>query len=79
MHQENTSENLEVKADEEARRLFERILYYSDPGLLEIDTRGVDYWQEERFCQMVEAELRRKGEEIQRNGKYFTSSKYCKK
>lgn len=79
MYQEKTSACLEAEADEEARRLFEIISYYSDPGLLEIDTRGVDYWQEERFCKMVEDELRRKGEKIQRNGRYLKSSKYCKK
>lgn len=79
MYQEKTYTCLEAEADEEARRLFEIISYYSDPGMMEIDTRGVGYWQEEQFCQMVEAELLKRGERIRRNGRYFTSARYQKK
>lgn len=76
MYEEMTHEQLENVADEETQRLFEKLQYYSNPGMMEIDTRNVNYWQEEFFCRMVEAKLLQKGEPINRKGRYFKSKRY---
>lgn len=62
---------LEVLADEEARRLYEVEFSHHNPYTREIETSGIPYPQEEEFCQLVEQELLRKGEKIHRNGRYF--------
>lgn len=79
MFEELSTMELEAEASEEARRLYEEEFHYYNPYTREIDTSGISSQQEERFCQMVEDELRRKGEKIHRNGRYFKIARYQKK
>ncbi|MCI9087634.1 MAG: hypothetical protein HFJ32_03660 [Clostridia bacterium] len=79
MLDELSTMELEVEASEEARRLYEREFHYNNPYSREIETNGIPYSQEEQFCQMVEDELRLKGEKIHRNGRYFKIDRYQKK
>lgn len=69
---------LEAEASEEARRLYEREFSFFNPYTREIETEGISHSKEEAFCQMVEDELRRRGEKILRNGRYFKISRYQK-
>lgn len=79
MSEEMSTMELEVEASEEARRLYEREFHHHNPYTREIDTSGIPYAQEEQFCQMVEDELRLKGEKIHLNGRYFKIDRYQKK
>lgn len=70
---------LEARASEEARRLYEQEFHYYNPYSREIDIKGIPCALEDKFCRMVEEELELKGEKIHRNGKYFKIDRYQKK
>jgi len=79
MSEELSIMELGAEASEEARRLYEREFHYHNPYTRVIDTGGIPYTQEEQFCQMVEEELRLKGETIHRHGTCFKIDRYQKK
>jgi len=63
-------------ASEEARRLYEKEFSYFNPYTREIEDEGIPAALCPLYYQMVEEELRLKGEAITRHGKYFKIDKY---
>ena len=68
--------DLVAMAAEEASRLYEKFFHHYHPWSVDIDTAGVPFEDEERFCRLVEEEIAAKGEKIRRNGRYFKIDKY---
>ena len=67
---------LEALAYDEAIRILEKYFSYYNPYTNIIEVGNVPYNYQERFCQMVEYELKLKGEDIKRDGRYFKILKY---
>lgn len=74
-----TKSEIEALAYEEAQRIIEEEFSYHNPYTRIIECGDVPFNEEEKFCKMVEDELKLKGESITRDGKYFKICRYQQK
>ncbi len=74
-----TKSELEALAYDEAQRLLEKEFTYHNPYSRIIECDQIPYNQQDEFCQMVEEELKLKGETITRDGKFFKIDKFQQK
>lgn len=67
---------LEVLAYEETQRIIEKEFWFLYPGVCEIYAEDIPSSQRDKFYQLVEAELTKKGEKITRYGEFFSIDKF---
>ena len=72
---------LEMKASDEAQRLYEKEFSFYNPYTVTIDDYDIPFSQREEYYRMVQRELELRGEEITRpiDGPFFKINKYQRK
>ncbi len=71
--------NIKVRAYEEAQRLLEKCFSFHNPYTCIIEAEGIPFEQQDKFYQLVEEELLKKGERIIREGEYFKIERFQKR